>query len=74
MPGLLIRNLPKELHRRLKKRAAQNRRSMNQEAIVLLENALGSEARDTGEPPAPFQGSFSIDDSWLNEAKQSGRA
>ncbi len=40
MPGLLIKDLPKELHRKLKARAAANRRSLTGEAMTILERAL----------------------------------
>ena len=47
MPGLLIKELPKELHRRLKASAAANRRSLSSEAITILEQAL----HDRSGPP-----------------------
>jgi len=47
MSGLLIKDLPKELHRKLKRRAAANRRSLSSEAIVILETAL----HDPSGPP-----------------------
>jgi plasmid stability protein len=34
---LVIKNLPPELHERLKRRAAQNHRSLTKEAIAVLE-------------------------------------
>jgi len=40
MAGLLIKELPSELHRKLKKRAEANRRSLSSEAITILETAL----------------------------------
>jgi plasmid stability protein len=40
MPSLTIKGLPEELHERLKERADQNRRSMNDEVIAILERAL----------------------------------
>lgn len=40
MSGLLIKDLPKELHRKLKARAAANRRSLSNETITILESAL----------------------------------
>jgi plasmid stability protein len=40
MPTLTIKNVPTELYRRLKARAAQNRRSINGEAIICLEQVL----------------------------------
>lgn len=44
MPGLLIKNLPDELHRRLKARATAHRRSLQKEALVVLEEALHDSA------------------------------
>lgn len=73
MPGLLIRELPETLHYRLKARAAKNRRSMTQEAIILLERALLENGVQMTEPPTPFKGNFVIDDEWLDAAKRSGR-
>lgn len=40
MATLTLKNVPPELYDRLKKTAQQNRRSLNQEAIVQLEEAL----------------------------------
>ena len=40
MPGLLLKELPNELHRKLKARAAANRRSLSSEAVAILETAL----------------------------------
>ena len=45
MPGLLIKNLPKKIHERLKERARVNRRSMSAEVIVILERVLGVRSR-----------------------------
>jgi plasmid stability protein len=45
--ALLIKDLPKELHRKLKTRAAANRRSLSSEAITILETAL----HDRSGPP-----------------------
>jgi plasmid stability protein len=47
MAGLLIKDLPKELHRKLKARAAANRRSLSGEAITILESVL----HDRSGPP-----------------------
>lgn len=73
MPGLLLRDLPETVHYRLKVRAAKNRRSMSQEAIMLLERALLENEVERTQPPVPFQGQFTIDDEWLDEAKRHGR-
>ena len=40
MPTLTIRGMPPELHEKLKKRAERYRRSMNNEAIAILERVL----------------------------------
>ena len=46
MPTLVLRNVPEDLYRRLEETAAQHRRSMTQEAIVSLPDAMeGAAAR-----------------------------
>jgi plasmid stability protein len=40
MAGLLIKEVPKNLHRKLKARATANRRSLSSEALTILESAL----------------------------------
>ncbi len=42
MAALLIKDLPKDLHDRLKLRAVQNHRSMTKEALAILEESLRS--------------------------------
>jgi plasmid stability protein len=42
---LTLKNVPDDLHERLKLRAKQNRRSLNQEAIATLEGATGREGK-----------------------------
>ena len=39
MPTLTLKGLPEELHERLKEQAARHRRSMNSEALTILEQA-----------------------------------
>jgi plasmid stability protein len=48
MAGLLIKDLPKDLHRKLKARAAANRRSLSSEALTILESVL----HDRSGPPS----------------------
>lgn len=43
MATMTIKNVPDELYEQLKKSAERHRRSINGEAIVCLERALGSE-------------------------------
>lgn len=45
MITLTIKGIPKATHRELKKRAAVNRRSLNNEVIFTLETLLGSAPR-----------------------------
>ena len=40
MPNLTLKRVPEELHERLKERAEHHRRSMNSEAIRILERSL----------------------------------
>ncbi|WP_293370514.1 Arc family DNA-binding protein [Nevskia sp.] len=47
MPSILLKNLPEHLHSGLKARAARNHRSLNKEAIALLEAAIAAPAADT---------------------------
>jgi len=43
MAALLIKNIPPRLHELLKQQAAANRRSLNSEAIMVLEKAMEPE-------------------------------
>ena len=47
MAELMIKDVPKDLHRKLKARAFANRRSLNSEAIAILETVLN----DGSAPP-----------------------
>ena len=49
MPGLLIKDFPPELHRRLKEEAARYHRSMTRQALALLEQALAAPGRDAAD-------------------------
>lgn len=49
MATLTIKNVPDELHQRLKESAAQHRRSINSEAITCLESALVGKRMDPRE-------------------------
>jgi plasmid stability protein len=76
MPGLLIKNVPAELHRKLKRRARENRRSLSSEALVLLEAAVG----DAAGPPTLAEidelrvsGRGPLTDEIIASARTSGR-
>ena len=47
MATLKLKNVPDDLHRRLKERAARNGRSLNREAIRCLDDASRRPAPDT---------------------------
>jgi plasmid stability protein len=72
MPALVIKELPIELHRRLKDEAVQHHRSMTQEAIVILEQGLHRVR------PIPvvkaYRGAFPLTNKFINAAKREGRA
>jgi len=72
MPALVIKDLPVELHRRLKDEAVNHHRSMIQQAIVILEQGL-----HRARPVPPFKayrGSFPLTSDFINAAKREGRA
>ena len=76
MPGLLIKDLPKDLHCLLKKRAAANHRSMSKEALLILEESL----RDRAGPPTlaeideiRIKGKRPLSQKLLDRARSTGR-
>lgn len=74
MPALLIRDLPPEVHQKLKLLAQRNGRSLSAEAASLIEQALAAQTQPIGELPVPFVGAFPLTDEWLNRAKNESRA
>jgi plasmid stability protein len=80
MPALTIKNIPDVVYRRLKEHARQNRRSLNSEAIVLLEQGLGRGRRSAEEALAALKALHErlkhlppLDDEFLERAKNEGR-
>lgn len=71
MPALVIKELPVELHRRLKDEAALHHRSMTQEAIVVMEQGL-HRARSIPAFKA-YQGAFQLTNEFIDSAKREGR-
>ena len=74
MPSVLIKDIPKELHRQLQRRAKQNRRSMNQETIHLLEAAVSGKTARLAELPPPLPTRRKLTDAWLKKAIRRNRA
>ncbi len=73
MPGLLIKDLPSELHRKLKEQAARHHRSMTKEALALLQQAL-EPTPEVRELPPPYRGQIRLTDRLIDEAKREGRS
>ena len=76
MAKILLRDVPDDVHESLRRRADANRRSMNQEAVRILEEAL----RDRAGPPSleeldalRIRGRGPLSDALLQEARESGR-
>lgn len=76
MPALLIKDLPDDLHRRLKARASALGRSMSREVMVILAEAL----EDRAGPPTlaevdrlRVRGRRPLTQDLLDEARTTGR-
>jgi len=72
MAALVLKTFPDELHRKLKLQAKLNRRSMTNQAILLLQEGLDSQ---TGTNRAqfvmpPFKGRRPLTDAILDEARK----
>jgi hypothetical protein len=55
MPALLIKDLPENLHRKLKEEAEKNHRSMNRQVISMLEEKLGQRKPVSFSPPVKLK-------------------
>jgi plasmid stability protein len=79
MATLTIKNVPKDLHKRLKESAALHRRSMNNETICCLEKVLGAQRVDPKKFLAEVRATrkrmpyVSLTDEFLRAAKNEGR-
>lgn len=51
MSTLVVKNVPESLHRKLKKRAEQNRRSVTKEVVSLIEASMATPPRKLDLPP-----------------------
>jgi plasmid stability protein len=78
MPTLTLKGLPEELHERLKEQAERHRRSMNSEAIMILERTLMPTRQSAEEAIAKAEAlNRQIGKTFpdiVNEAKREGRA
>jgi plasmid stability protein len=66
MSTLVIKNMPDQLHEKLRRQAERNHRSLNKETVAVLEKALGATTRRPPKlsPPLKLRGGFrpSIED------------
>jgi plasmid stability protein len=77
---LTIKNLPESVYEALKLRAQENRRSINSEAIVLIEQAVGlgplpvaeilAETRLLREKTAHYHVTDNEIEAWINEGRE----
>ena len=74
MGTLVIKNFPEHLHAKLKARAVSQHRSMTREAIALIEASLEGDENQVREPPPPYKGKFHLTQTFIDEAKRSGRS
>lgn len=72
MAAILLKDVPDGLRQRLKTESKRNRRSMTQEAICLLEEAL--HLRMPAALPKPVATKKPFSQQWLSKAIQAGRA
>jgi len=77
MTTLTLKNIPEELHARLKESAEKNRRSLNSEILVRLESALAvpiAKARESARSLKAFTDSMPAQDhSQVDRHKRQGR-
>lgn len=79
MPTITLKGLPDALYERLKKQAEANRRSLNSEVIVCLEQAVNLAATNTPTLLARIDALRAgltlapLTDAEINEAKNDGR-
>ena len=72
MAALVLKNVPKETHRWLKQEAERNRRSMTQQALLILEQAR-LRVLPPVPPPARIKTLKPFTQAWLRKAIEKGR-
>ncbi len=71
MPGLSIRNIPPGLHAKLKREATRHRRSITQEVLHILENAVETLPAKF---PRPVSGKSPLTQDLLKKGIKGGRS
>jgi len=75
MPALVIKNLPEDIYKSLKRSAQKRHRSMTQEAITLMQDSLVREGEMQGyaEPaPLAYAGAFPLTPAMVSRWKRKG--
>lgn len=70
MAALVIKNIPEGLHQRLKEEARRHRRSMTQEALIILEDSLNIIPIEF---PDPVRGTSQLTQELIEAAIREGR-
>lgn len=78
MTNTTVKSLPDPVYQRLRQRAAQNHRSVNQEMVQILSAAVGMPSGDMGLPDllAPARAGYSgppVDAALIAELRDAGR-
>ena len=71
MPAIVLKDVPADLHRRLRDQAERNRRSMSQELLTIMERAL-LPLRPLA-PAKPVKTKRPFTNAWLQKAMREGR-
>jgi len=75
MPALILRDIPAFLYRRLKEEALKNKRSMNKQAVSLLEKALLPPPKlKLGDFPMAVKPKLAVGDAFIHKAIARSRA
>ncbi|MGH8522956.1 MAG: FitA-like ribbon-helix-helix domain-containing protein [Gammaproteobacteria bacterium] len=78
MPTITLKNIPDELHQRLRLSANRHHRSLNREIISLLETSLAGGSNDTDELFSELNALHSrlppVDHELIDKLKREGRA
>jgi len=70
MTALVIKNIPENLHQRLKEEARKHRRSMTQEVLIILEQSLNVVPIEF---PDPIKGTSQLTQELIEDAIREGR-
>jgi len=79
MPAITVKNIPPELYEKFKELAKANRRSINSEVLLCMEQAVEGRPRDAEEIIArarqvrELTARYLISDEELTQAKREGR-